>query len=501
MKLRMNEMRNTFGIPASYFRNFKARLSRGLRIPIATKLSLSFLVVIIIISMVFTIVGIQLISDQIVAEAQEMVNLDLNSAREIYQDKLDHINDVVHLTAVGVILAQDLTAGNVVEAADELIRVRETEGLDVLDVNDAYGDVLLRTSNLGVYGDSQIHNELVSTVIIDKAPVAATIIVSAEDLNKDSPLLAQQADINFINTPMARLTGETEQSSGMMLVAAAPIFDQNKKLIGVLYGGVLLNRNYELVDEVKQTVFQSLKYNGQDIGSATIFQDDVRISTNVKDEDGSRAIGTRVSEPVYDQVVLNGESYVGRAYVVNNWYISAYQPIKDVHNQIIGILYVGVLEQKYTDIERQTILAFLAIALVGALGSMAFAYFISQEISVPLRKLVSASREIADGNLDAKVEIKSGDELGKLAYTFNKMASALKERDERLKEFARRKIMESERLALIGQLSANVAHELNNPLQGIVTYSNLLLENPLPDDSERSLVEKIVIQANRIGRA
>ena len=90
-------------------------------------------------------------------------------------------------------------------AADELIRIRESEGLDVLDVTDAYGDVLLRTSNLGVYGDSQIYNELVSTVIIDKAPVAATIIVSGEDLNKESPLLAQQADIKFINTPMARL--------------------------------------------------------------------------------------------------------------------------------------------------------------------------------------------------------------------------------------------------------------------------------------------------------
>ena len=62
----------------------------------------------------------------------------------------------------------------------------------------------------------------------------------------------------------------------MMLAAAAPIFDQNNKLIGVLYGGVLLNRNYSLVDEIKQTVFQGLQYDGKDAGVATIFQDDVR---------------------------------------------------------------------------------------------------------------------------------------------------------------------------------------------------------------------------------
>ena len=100
-------MRYTFGILASYFRNFKAWLSRGfdavmrtgLHIPIATKLILSFLAAIIIVSTVFTVVGIQLISDRIITEAQEMVNLDLNSAKEIYQGKLDHINDVVRLTA------------------------------------------------------------------------------------------------------------------------------------------------------------------------------------------------------------------------------------------------------------------------------------------------------------------------------------------------------------------------------------------------------------------
>jgi two-component system NtrC family sensor kinase len=77
------------------------------------------------------------------------------------------------------------------------------------------------------------------------------------------------------------------------------------------------------------------------------------------------------------------------------------------------------------------------------------------------------------------------------------MALALRERDDKLKEFTRSKIMESERLALIGQLSANIAHELNNPLQGIVTYSHLLLEDLPRDDPARDSLEKIVIQADR----
>ena len=164
---------------------------------------------------------------------------------------------------------------------------------------------------------------------------------------------------------------------------------------------------------------------------------------------------------------------------------------------IIGILYVGILEQKYIDIQNQTMLAFVGITVVGAVLSTLVALLISRNISGPIRKLVSASEQLANGNLDAKVDLTSSDEFGKLAYRFNHMADALRERDERLKEFTKRKIMESERLAIVGQLAASVAHELNNPLQGVVTYSSLLLEKESCDEPSRENIEKIVAQANR----
>jgi len=95
------------------------------------------------------------------------------------------------------------------------------------------------------------------------------------------------------------------------------------------------------------------------------------------------------------------------------------------------------------------------------------------------------------------VDIRSGDEMEYLANSFNAMALALKKRDEQLKEFATKKIMESEKLAIVGQLAANVAHELNNPLTGIVTYSHLMLEKIPCDDPTRISVEKIAGQADR----
>jgi two-component system NtrC family sensor kinase len=488
--------------------NLKLILKRGLdrsgfvshndvRVPIATKLILSFLLIIVIISVVFMVVGVQLISNRIVSEAQEKVRHDLNAAREIYLSKLCHINDVVRLTANRFFLEEAILSGNFDAAKFELLRIINKEELDVLTITDASGRVLIRTSNLSLSGDDQSEDDLVKVVLDSQRPIASTSIVNADDIRKESPLLAELAYFKFIDTPMARVRDDTEETAGMMMKAAAPIFDDQNHFIGVIYGGTLLNRNFEIVDKIKQTVFEDVKYKDQDVGTATIFQDDVRISTNVENEDGSRAIRTRVTEEVYDQVVINGKPWIGRAYVVNNWYITAYEPIRDVYDRIIGILYVGVLEQKYLDIKRQTIIIFLAITLAGALVSLIMSYFIAHGISTPINKLVSASKEVAEGNLNANVEIKSNDEFGELAESFNAMAMALKERDKKLKDFTKRKIVESERLALIGQLSANVAHELNNPLQGIVTYSHLLLEKMPNENSNRDSVQKIVTQANR----
>jgi two-component system NtrC family sensor kinase len=108
-----------------------------------------------------------------------------------------------------------------------------------------------------------------------------------------------------------------------------------------------------------------------------------------------------------------------------------------------------------------------------------------------------ASKAVAMGDLETRVDINTNDELQYLADSFNQMAMALNKRDEQLKEFATKKIMESEKLALVGQLSANVAHELNNPLQGIVAYSHLLLERTPCEDPRTETLEKIVGQANR----
>jgi methyl-accepting chemotaxis protein len=93
-------------------------------------------------------------------------------------------------------------------------------------------------------------------------------------------------------------------------------------------------------------------------GPATIFMKDgagaIRIATSVRDTDGRRVVGTRISQEVYDQVIRDGKQYVGRAWVVDRWFVTAYEPIRDIQGAIVGSYCTGVPEQN--DLLREALL-------------------------------------------------------------------------------------------------------------------------------------------------
>ena len=473
-------------------------LFQNSRMPIHVKLMVAFVLVIVLLGIVFLVIGVRLTSDRVLAEAQDKVRNDLNAARVIYESQLQNISSVVCYTSDRNFLEQAILDDDMDSVLQELSDVKNLAGLDIFGITDKDGQVLIRIHNEEMAGDDLSHHDFIQSAVNVESCVSSTVIFSQSELENESVELAKKASIQLVDTPRARQVDHIEESSGMMLIAASPVLDDHYRPLGIVYGGKLINRNYEIVDLIKQTVYEDVKYEGQDIGTATIFMDDLRISTNVRNENGTRAIGTRVSEEVYDTVIVQGEPWIDRAYVVNNWYITAYEPIKNLKKEIIGILYVGVLEQKYLDIQRHTLLTFLGITIAGIVVASGVSYLFARQISVPIRMLVFASKQVADGNLNTRVQVQTNDELQFLADSFNDMAASIQKRDQNLKEFATKKIMQSEKLALVGQLSANIAHELNNPLQGIVTFSHLMLEDSqnLNTNDQYSL-EKIVGQANR----
>ncbi len=461
------------------------------------KLIVSFLLIVTMTGVIAIIVGVRLIGDGIVQQAQEKVRLDLNSAREIYAHELCEIEHVVAFTSIRETIRDALLANNQSILTERLQEVQKKANLDFLTITDARGQVVCRANNPSVSGDSQASDELIQRVLTERSTMTATQIIAREELEKEGEALARRARIQVIYTPKARPCPDPEKTSGMVMKAAVPIFDDRDDLVGVLYGGNVLNRNIAVVDDIRDIVFLDSTYHGKNEGTATIFQGCLQISTNVMDANNERAIGTLVSADVHERVLDKGERWTDRAFVVNDWYITAYEPIRSLAGEVIGMLYVGILEQRFVDLKRNAILIFLTMMLAGAVFSLAIAYFLATDFVKPIKRLVAASHEVSKGNFAYRIAPILSGELGELEHTFNVMASALKERDQEMREHAQRQIFQSEKLASIGRLAAGVAHQLNNPLTGVLTYGSLLLEQKNADDPECEDLQIIVDETIR----
>ncbi len=299
-----------------------------------------------------------------------------------------------------------------------------------------------------------------------------------------------------------------------MLKGAAPVFTAGGRFVGVLVGGVLLNRNYEIVDKIRTTVFKGEAYKGQQVGTATIFQDDVRISTNVRNADGTRAITTRVSAEVAEAVLKSGDTWRSRAFVVNDWYISAYEPIRNLLGNTIGMLYVGTLERPYQDILWKNLYVFLGITLL-AMGLISVvAMTVANHISQPIRAMADAAKKISEGDYSQKVKCPRMTRSVSWRNNFNSMVSELVRAHQELRDWGEtleRKVeqrtaelkamqahlIQSEKLAGVGKLAAGVAHEINNPLTCVLTNSSLMLSDLPPDDPRREDLQTIVDETLR----
>ncbi|MEJ2692281.1 MAG: cache domain-containing protein, partial [Candidatus Thiodiazotropha sp.] len=163
-------------------------------------------------------------------------------------------------------------------------------------------------------------------------------VFSAAALKQTAPGLVQRVRLSLIDTPRARPTQRKVEDRGMMIRALYPVIDSGGHVMALLDGGVLLNANFEFVDTIRDLVYGPGSLQQGSIGTVTVFLDDVRITTNVPRRPEERALGTRVSDEVRTQVLDNGEKWIDRAFVVNDWYISSYQPIHDVNGERVGML-------------------------------------------------------------------------------------------------------------------------------------------------------------------
>lgn len=320
-----------------------------------------------------------------------------------------------------------------------------------------------------------------NTALVESRALAATEVMPAETLSWLG--LDEQARITLLDTPKAALEpyDSREGTAGLALVSVEPIVSDEGIAIGQVLVGHLFNNDFTLVDRIKQVA---------GVDTVTIFFGDLRVSTNVPNKVGERAIGTRVSQEVYDQVLVRGQEFTGEAFVVNQDYITRYKPLYNHLDDVVGILYVGAEQaafQQLVDSFRDEV---VLIAGATTLLAILIAIPLARAITRPLTVLAEATHKVAQGDWSVRVPVYGHGENAVLAESFNTMVETLNETREQL--------VQTEKLASVGQLAAGVAHEINNPLGSVLLYADILRkETPQEDQQRREDLSMIITEATR----
>lgn len=458
----------------------------------------SFLGASLLVGAVSLFVGGHLLYEAVLSEATNRVRLDLNAAREMYLNRINCVEISLKMTTLGYGFRSVLTKYDSPELVNRLKRLAQHADLDFAGIVTEKGETLCRIGpNFSLKRKLPIENSIANLAIKRGTSVSGTVILSNEFLSIENPELASRATIRLVPTPKAGPRAGEEETSGMALAAAIPVFEGDV-LLGVLYGGILLNRSQTIVDKVRDTVFRNEIYKGSNMGTVTIFFDDLRISTNVLTPDGERAIGTRVSEEVKEHVLIKGKQWTDRAFVVNDWYITAYEPIKDIFGERVGMLYVGVLEAKYADIRKKTLSILVLIIMGGVVLAIGLGLKLANRIMHPVHQLIGASRQVSESNLSPDIGPISNNEIGILQKTFAEMIASLRERNKKQMLDTENILLQSEKQASIGRLAAGIAHEINNPLVGVLTYTHMLLRRKDIGDEIRSDLKTVAESTERV---
>jgi len=364
------------------------------------------------------------------------------------------------------------------------------------------------------------------------------MVLPAKRLARINSSLVAQAEITLTPTLHAKQPKKSTETRGLLSRTLLPIADQYGNVFWYLDGGMLFNHNTIIVDHIRDLVYGKGTLPERSIGTVTIFLDNIRVSTNVpmelfpKDsQKPNRALGTLVSDEVYQQVLIEGQTWINRAFVLNDWYISGYQPLEDVRGERVGMVYAGFSESPFLHNYLLNILELGTILVLVLLVSGFLVYRGANSLLQPIEYIhqvvtaVQSGRNIRIGKLD----LNNDNELAHLAEQFDSMLDQLQRRNTQIQAAAeqleikvkqrtrslqdkteelernvallhatRQQMVTNEKLTALGELIAGIAHEINNPTA--VILGNMELLKAELGDNAMVVEEEIELVIQQVGR-
>ena len=449
------------------------------------------------------------------------VHGDLTIAHQYFSHILENNGKQIEALGQSVAFHDALLSPDKTQPLSALLAQKRTEmGLDFLYLVSA-NDKLRGASPETVSKSPNLNWPVIQAALAGGSRTAVDIFQNS-DLAAISPAMAKRARLDLIDTPNATPTQRNIESRGMVIHSASHV-DMGNGVQGALVGGILLNQNLVFIDTINDLVYRTSSLPEGSQGTATLFLDDVRISTNVRLFEKRRALGTRVSKAVRSAVLDDGKVWLDRAFVVNDWYISAYEPIVDSFGKRVGMLYVGFLEEPFARTKYESliliIVAFLGVATITVPVFLRWA----RGIFKPLERMTRTIARVENGDLGARTHLPAArDEISHVAMHLDDLLDQVQERDRQLRhwndalnarvdertaelqkanqqlEATTKQLIMSEKLAAIGEITAGVAHEINNPVA--VLQGNLDVMRSLLGEQADIAKTEIRLMDEQVGR-
>jgi len=388
---------------------------------------------------------------------------------------------------------------------NQLQLLQLTEGLDFVHVVDLKGNWLFDET---VFTGGAKPSPLIEKVVHSGLPKVGIELYSSANLIRERQSLADRARIALQDMVDGRPSDEIEQRA-LVMRAVYPIKNSRGQTVSLLEGGVLLNNNAVLANAIHELVYGPGTLPEEGKGLISMVLDDVRVASNLTPlpQSQRRIVGSKVLPEVRQQVMHNRQSWVGEVVTADGVYLSAYQPLHDYQDNVIGMLEAGYLVSPLRQAYRHDLMLFGGLIVLIVLCAALLAILGARRIFKPIERIAEVVHAQEHGE-DLRIgALRSRDEIGALARHFDHMLDLLHERnaeiqraadnlelqvEERTRELqrknsdlkntiellnkTRRQLVMAEKFAALGELTAGIAHEINNPTAVILGNMDIVID-------------------------